>query len=134
MSGGYPVVNQGLDPGDNQPLDIVEISNPGTYVSAVGVTTGADIVLGNPGGAGNKIVALMVFNNSGSAFTACTLKDGTTTLTFLTLGMTTLASGSYATWTPPGGALESKNGAWRINITCAGTMANIAIGAVILEG
>jgi hypothetical protein len=47
--------------------------------------------------------------------------------------MTTLASGSYATWTPPGGVLESKNGGWKLRITCAGTMANIKYGAVIAE-
>lgn len=135
MSSGYPVVNQGLDPGDNQRLDLKETSGPGTYLTYVGATSGADIVIGNPGAAGNKLLGLSVFNNSGSSFTAFTVKDGATTLTALDLGtLRTLGTGSYATWTPPSGALESKNGAWRINITCAGTMANIAVLAVVAEG
>lgn len=135
MSGGYPVVNQGLDPGDNQPLSLKETSAPGSYVTAVGATSTQDIILGSPGGAGNKLYAIVVLNGSGSPFSAFSIKDGTTTLSVLdTSSFTTLASGSRATFIPPGGVLESKNGAWRINITCAGTMANISILAVIAEG
>lgn len=119
--------------GDNQTLDLVETTGIGTYVSGSAVTTGADIALGNPGAAGNKLYSISVYNNSGSAFTACTLKDGSTTIDFLTLGMTTLATGSYATWTPPGGVLESKNGGWKLVITCAGTMASIKYGAVVAQ-
>jgi hypothetical protein len=119
--------------GENQALDLLETSSPGSYVSGSAVTTATDINLGNPGAAGNKLFGIAVYNNSGSAFTACALKDGATTIDFLTLGMTTLASGSYATWTPPGGVLESKNGGWKLNITCAGTMANIKFGAIVSE-
>jgi hypothetical protein len=119
--------------GDNQTLDLVETTGIGTYVSGSAVTTAAEIALGNPGAAGNKLYGIAVYNNSGSAFTACTLKDGATTLDFLTLGMTTLASGSYATWTPPGGVLESKNGGWKLVITCAGTMSSIKYGAVVAQ-
>lgn len=119
--------------GDNQTLDLVETTGIGTYVSGSAVTTATDIALGNPGAAGNKLYGIAVYNNSGSAFTACVIKDGSTTIDFLTLGMTTLASGSYATWTPPGGVLESKNGGWKLNITCAGTMANIKYGAVVAQ-
>jgi hypothetical protein len=119
--------------GENQALGLMETSAPGSYVSGSAVTTAADINLGSPGAAGNKLYGIAIYNNSGSAFTACVIKDGSTTVDFLTLGMTTLASGSYATWTPPGGVLESKNGGWKLNITCAGTMANIKYGAVVAE-
>jgi hypothetical protein len=119
--------------GENQALDLLETSAPGSYVSGSAVTTGVDINLGTPGAAGNKLFGIGVYNNSGSAFTGCVLYDGATLVDWLTLGMTTLASGSYATWTPPGGVLESKNGGWKLRITCAGTMANIKYGAVIAE-
>lgn len=119
--------------GENQVLDVLETSAPGSYVSGSAATSAADISLGNPGAAGNKLYGIAIYNNSGSAFTACVLKDGATTIDFLTLGMTTLASGTYATWTPPGGVLESKNGGWKLNITCAGTMPNIKYGAVVAE-
>lgn len=119
--------------GGNQTLDLVETTSPGSYVSGSAVTTGADINLGSPGAAGNKLYGIAVYNNSGSAFSACVLKDGSTTIDWLTLGMTTLASGSYATWTPPGGVLESKSGGWKLNITCAGTMASIKYGAIVAE-
>lgn len=119
--------------GENQALDLLETSAPGSYVSGSAVTTAADINLGNPGAAGNKLYGIGVYNNSGSAFTACVLYDGNVLVDWLTLGMTTLASGSYATWTPPGGVLESKNGGWKLRITCAGTMTNIKYGAVVAE-
>lgn len=119
--------------GENQPLDLIETSFQGSYVSGSGVTSGADINLGNPGAAGNKLFAISVFNGSASAFTACTLWDGPTQLDWLTLGMTTLAAGAYQTWTPPGGVLESKNGGWRLRISCAGTMSQIKWGAVVAE-
>lgn len=120
--------------GENQALGLTETSAPGSYVSGSAVTSAADIVLGSPGGAGNKLYGIAIFNNSGSAFTACIIKDGSTTIDWLTLGMTTLASGSYATWTPPGGVLESQTGSWKLNITCAGTMANIKYGAIVAQG
>lgn len=119
--------------GENQTLGLLETTGSGAYVSGSAVTTAQDINLGNPGAVGNKLYAISVYNNSGSAFTACILKDGSTTIDWATLGMTTLASGSYATWTPAGGVLESKNGGWKLNITCAGTMANIKYGAVVAE-
>lgn len=122
-----------LPPGGNQPVDLQEASPPGSYVSGSGVTTGADINLGNPGAAGNKLYAISVFNGSASAFTACTLWDGATQLDFLTLGMTTLGAGNYATWVPAGGVLESKNGGFKLRITCAGTMSAIKWGAVVAE-
>lgn len=121
------------DPGDNAQLDLKEVTGQGKYISGSAVTTATDINLGNPGAAGNKLKGIAIYNNSGSAFTACVIKDGSTTIDWLTLGMTTLASGSYATWTPPGGVLESKNGGWKLNITCAGTMANIKYGAIVEE-
>lgn len=119
--------------GENQSLGLLETTGSGAYVSGSAVTTAQDINLGNPGAVGNKLYAISVYNNSGSAFTACILKDGSTTIDWATLGMTTLASGSYATWTPAGGVLESKNGGWKLNITCAGTMASIKYGAVVAE-
>lgn len=120
--------------GENQALDLLETSAPGSYVTGAGVTTGADINLGNPGGAGNKLYGIGIYNGSASPFTACTLWDGTTQVDWLTLGMTTLAAGSYGTWTPPGGVLESKNGGFKLRITCAGTMSAIKWGAVVAEG
>ena len=119
--------------GENQVLDLQEVTGSGEYVSGSGVTTGTDINLGNPGKAGDKLKGIAIYNNSGSAFTACVIYDGTTLIDWLTLGMTTLASGSYATWTPPGGVLESKNGGWKLRITCAGTMASIKYGAIVEE-
>jgi hypothetical protein len=119
--------------GENQSLGLLETSGSGAYVSGSAVTTAQDINLGNPGAVGNKLYAISIFNNSGSAFTACTIKDGATAIDWVTLGMTTLASGAYATWTPAGGVLESKNGGWKLVITCAGTMANIKYGAVVAE-
>jgi len=133
MSTGYPVNLTTLISGENQSLGLLETSSPGTYVSGSAVTSAADINLGSPGAAGNKLYGISIYNNSGSSFSACVIKDGSTTLDWLTLGMTTLATGSYATWTPPGGVLESKNGVWKLNITCAGTMANIKYGAVVSE-
>ena len=122
-----------LTPGDNAALDVKETLPPGNYITTAGVTSGVDINLGS-GKAGNKLVALHVFNNSGSAFTAFDVKDGATTLSALDLGtLRTLATGTRASWNAPGGALEGRNTGWRVNITCAGTMANIAILAVISE-
>lgn len=119
--------------GENQPLGLLETTGSGAYISGSAVTTGADINLGNPGAAGNKLYAISIFNGSAAAFTACTIKDGSTAIDWLTLGMTTLAPSAYATWTPAGGVLESKNGGWKLVITCAGTMANIKYGAVVAE-
>lgn len=119
--------------GENQPLDLQESSAPGTYVNGSGVTTGANINLGSPGAAGNKLYSIGVFNGSASPFTACTLWDGATQVDWLTLGMTTLAAGAYGTWVPPGGVMESKNGGWRLRISCAGTMTQIKYGAVVAE-
>lgn len=132
-SRGQLVSKAEYDPGQNPSLDLLEVTGQGAYVSGSAVTTATDINLGNPGAAGNKLYSIGVFNGSASAFTACTLWDGTTQIDWLTLGMTTLAAGSYATWTPPGGVLESKNGGWKLRITCAGTMANIKYGAVVAE-
>jgi len=132
-SRGQLVAKAEYDPGENPSLDLMEVTGQGAYVSGSAVTTATDINLGNPGKAGDKLYGIAVYNNSGSAFTACILKDGSTTIDFLTLGMTTLASGSYATWTPPGGVLESKNGGWKLNIACAGTMASIKYGAIVAE-
>lgn len=133
MSTGYPVNLTTLISGENQSLGLLETSSPGTYVSGSAVTSAADINLGSPGAAGNKLYSIAVYNGSGQPFTACVLKDGSTTINFLTLGMTTLADATYATWTPPGGVMESKNGGWKLNITCTGTMANIKYGAVVSE-
>jgi hypothetical protein len=119
--------------GENQPLQLMETSLPGDYLNGAAVTTGVDINLGSPGAAGNKLYGIAIFNNSGSPFTACIIKDGSTTINFLTLGMTTLATGSFGLWTPPSGVMTSKNGSWKLNITCAGTMANIAYGAWIAQ-
>lgn len=143
-SGDFPMAVLGTDgaafttlattiSGENQSLGLLETTGSGAYVSGSAVTTAQDINLGNPGAVGNKLYAISIFNNSGSAFTACIIKDGSTTIDWVTLGMTTLASGAYATWTPAGGVLESKNGGWKLNITCAGTMANIKYGAVVAE-
>lgn len=132
-SRGQLVSKAEYDPGENPTLGLVETTGQGAYVNGSAVTTATDINLGNPGAVGNKLKGIGIYNNSGSPFTACVIKDGSTTIDWLTLGMTTLASGSYATWTPPGGVLESKNGGWKLNITCAGTMANIKYGAVVEE-
>lgn len=132
-SRGLLVAKAEYDPGHNPTLDLTEVTGQGAYVSGSAVTTGVDINLGNPGKAGDKLKGIAIYNNSGSAFTACVIYDGTTLIDWLTLGMTTLASGSYATWTPPGGVLESKNGGWKLRITCAGTMANIKYGAIVEE-
>jgi len=133
-AGAANVYMQSLIYGENQSLGLLEVTGPGTYASGSAVTTAVDITLALLGGnAGNKLYGISIFNGSGSAFTACTIKDGTTILDFLTLGMTTLATGSFATWTPPGGVLESKNGSWKLNITCAGTMASIKYGALIAD-
>jgi hypothetical protein len=120
--------------GENQPLGLTETSLPGAYVSGSAVTSGADIVLGFPGGAGNKLYAISVFNGSASAFTACVIKDGSTVVDWLTLGMTILAPGGFATWVPAGGVLESQNGSWKLVITCAGVMNTIKYGAVVAQG
>lgn len=66
--------------GENQSLGLLETTGSGAYVSGSAVTTAADINLGNPGAAGNRLYAISIFNNSGSAFTACTIKDGTTAI------------------------------------------------------
>lgn len=119
--------------GENQPLDLLETSSPGTYVSGVGVTTGVNITLGSPGAAGNKIHAISIFNGSGQPFTACTLRDGDTLLDWLSLGMATLANGAFAVWEAPSGAIESKNGPFNLRILCTGTMAGIKWGAVVSQ-
>lgn len=123
--------------GENQQIDLLETTGSGGYIltSFNGITNGGDLTLGSPGGAGNKIKALAVYNGSGQAFTAAVLKDGTSTLDAITLGMTTLANGAYATWTPPGGVLESKIGAWKLAVTCAGspTMSGIKVLVVLEE-
>lgn len=120
--------------GENLPLDLVETSAPGAYVNGSAVTTGADINLGTPGAAGNKLYSIGIFNGSAAAFTACTLWDGPTQIDWLTLGMTTLAPGAYGTWVPPGGfPLESKNGGWKLKISCGGSMPAIKFGAVVAE-
>ena len=119
--------------GSNEVLGQLETTPAGVYTTGVGATSASDIFVGS-GKAGNKLHAISVYNNSGSAITAFDIKDGTTVLSALDLGsLRTLASGSRAVWTAPGGALEGKNTGWRINITCAGTMANIAFLAVISE-
>ena len=133
MSSGYPVNLTTLITGENQSLGLLETSGPGTYVNGSAVTSAADINLGSPGAVGNKLYGIAVYNGSASAFTACVLKDGSTTIDFLSLGMTTLAPTTFATWTPPGGVMESKNGGWKLNITCAGTMADIKYGAIVSE-
>jgi hypothetical protein len=131
MSTGYPVNLTTLITGENQSLGVLETSSPGTYVTAVGATSAADIAIGSPGAAGDKLFAVAVFNGSAQPFTAFSIKDGSTTLTGLTNStLTTLAAGANAIYTMPGGCLESKNGGWKINITCTGTMASIAIVAV----
>jgi hypothetical protein len=131
MSTGYPVNLTTLITGENQSLGVLETSSPGTYVTAVGATSAADIAIGSLGAAGDKLFAFTVFNDSGDPFTAFSIKDGSTALTVLdTSSFTTLADGARATFTAPGGCLESKNGGWKINITCVGTMAQIYILAV----
>lgn len=132
-SGGRLVTRAEYDPGDNPILDLKETTQQGAYISGSAVTTAQDINLGSPGAVGNKLKAIGIYNGSGSSFSACVIKDGSTTIDWLSLGMTTLATGSYATWTPPGGCLESKNGGWKLNITCAGTMASIKYGAIVEE-
>lgn len=121
--------------GENQVLDLLEVTGQGGYIltSFSGISNGGDLTLGTPGGVGNKIKALAVYNGSGQAFTAAVLKDGGTTVDAISLGMTTLANGSYATWTPPGNVLESQNGAWKLAVTTAGspTMASIKVLAVV---
>ena len=120
--------------GENQPLDLLETSQPGSYVNGNAVTSGADINLGNPGAAGNKLFAIGVFNdNSTQPITAVTLWDGGTQVVWLSLAALAVANNAYGLWTPPGGVLESKNGGWRMRITCTGTMANIRWGAVVSE-
>jgi len=120
--------------GENQPLGLMETSSPGSYVNGNAVTSAADINLGSPGAAGNKLYAIGIFNdNSTQTITAVTLWDGSTQLVFLGPLTTSIANNATWTWTPPGGVLESKNGGWRIRITCTGTMANIRWGAVVAE-
>lgn len=119
--------------GENQSLGLLETTGSGAYVSGSAVTSAADINLGNPGAVGNKLYAISIYNGSGSSFSGCVIKDGSTTIDWASLGMASLATSNYATWTPAGGVLESKNGGWKLNITCAGTMASIKYGAVVAE-
>lgn len=121
--------------GENQPLDLQETSQPGAYVNGNAVTSGADINLGSPGAAGNKLFAIGINNdNSTQPITAVTLWDGGTQVAWLgSLNAADIANNTRWTWTPPGGVLESRNGGWRMRITCAGTMANIRWGAVVAE-
>lgn len=120
--------------GENQPLDLQETSQPGAYVNGNAVTSAADINLGSPGAAGNKLYAIGINNNaSGAAITAVTLWDGATQVVWLSLAALQVADNAFGVWTPPGGVLESKNGGWRMRVTCSGTMANIRWGAVVAE-
>ena len=61
------------------------------------------------------------------------VRDGQWVLTLSRLDRSLTIERAYATWTPAGGVLESKNGGWKLVITCAGTMANIKYGAVVAE-
>lgn len=136
MSNGYPVSLVTLISGEIQPLGLMETSSPGSYVNGNAVTSAADINLGNPGAAGNKLYGIGINNDaSGQPITAVTLWDGSTQLAFLgSLNAADIANNTRWTWTPLGGVLESKNGGWRIRITAAGaTMANIRWGAVVAE-
>jgi hypothetical protein len=121
--------------GENQPLGLIETSAPGAYVNGNAVTSGADINLGSPGAAGNKLYGIAVFNdNSTQSITAATLWDGATQVTAYSLAALQVANNAYGLWVPPlGGVLESKNGGWRLRLTCTGTMANIRWHAVVAE-
>lgn len=103
------------------------------YVQGAFVTTAVDVILGQTGAAGDILETLWIWNNSGSAFTAFAIYDGSTTIDFLDLvTWQTLASGTGSanrlSLTIPGG-IESKNGGWKLRVTCAGTMASIKFGA-----
>lgn len=130
-----PVSLAALLAGENQPLDLIETSSPGAYVNGNAVTSAADINLGSPGAAGNKLFAIGVFNdNSTQPITAATLWDGGTQVVWLgPLTALQVANNAAGVWTPPGGVLESKNGGWRLRLTCTGTMGNIRWGAVVAE-
>lgn len=121
--------------GENQSLGVIETSSPGAYVNGNAVTSGLDINLGSPGAPGNKLFAIAINNdNSLQPITAVTLWDGSTQLVSLSpLNAADIANNTRWTWTPPGGVLESKNGGWRMRITCTGTMANIRWAAVVAE-
>lgn len=94
-----------------------------------GTASAAAKTLGAVGAAGDILEAFTIYNNSGSPFTDLTITDGSTVLTALDLGAgKTLATGSRYTFTMPGGMPKrSQNGAWKVTVTCIGTMANIAI-------
>jgi len=131
-----PVWLASLLAGENQLLSLIETSLPGTYVPVSPVTSNVDFALGSPGAAGNKLYGLAIYNGSGAAFSAFTIKDGATAIDFVAPGaLTTLANGAYHVWTPPiaGVPIESRNGGWQMRITCAGTMANIKIAAFVAE-
>lgn len=116
--------------GENQTLNATATYNATVeYVSGAFVTTGTAVTLGSVGAAGDLLETVWIYNGSASAFTAFTITDGTTVLDFLTPGMTTLGAGAYGVYQIPGGPLASKNGAWKITATCAGTMTLIKYGA-----
>ena len=117
--------------GTNTAFSVLEAVNGCTeYVAGVGATSAAAIVLGNVGDIGDILEAVYLSNGSGSAFTDFTIQDGGTTLDWIDVGsLKTLANGAKGALVLPGGPLKSRNGAWRITITCAGTMSSIKYGA-----
>lgn len=117
--------------GTNTAFGVIESINGGSeYVAGAGVTTATAIILGNVGDINDVLEAVYLSNGSGSAFTDFTIQDGGTTLDWLDVGaLKTLANGAKGSLVIPGGPLKSRNGAWKITITCAGTMASIKYGA-----
>ena len=96
------------------------------YVRGLGATSAQDIALGGET-IGNALETVWVFNNSGQSITALTIKDGgSLVIVPRAIQVPALpANGAYWKFSFDGGAVRSKVGGWKLNITCAGTMANI---------
>ncbi len=121
--GAAHVNDMSLKPGDNELLSVKETIPGDVGFEFAGVTTAVDINLGAAGAAGDYCGDVTIYNNSGQNITQVSFKDGTTEMVGLR-DVTALATGASRTITGP--RTKSKYGGWKINITCAGTMANIA--------
>ena len=111
--------------GEDQTLGWLDTVNGAyEYFQASGVTTAQDITLGSVGAVGDYLESVTIYNGAASAATPIVIKDGSTTLAFIVPA--SLAAGASVT-IPVG--FKSVVGGWKVNITCAGTMSAIKIGA-----